>query len=277
MAYLKAKYQFWQNNLTNEEWSDYVDSQKGPTERWQDFWSQITRDKVYSLDTSVPEHKDIYNSALRTHIMFGEVLWEFKTTDSKEFDFIDRDKYKTFQLPQKPIINNKAYPDNKKLITVGMGFNMDRPGARTEWESALGNEDPSTAFDDVYRRKTTITDEQAYKLFDHSIKIREKELSRKFNSGWNLLKPNEKITIQSMHYNHPSLVGPKFTANIKQYIATNDRKYLEQAFFEVKYQSNPKIDKTGKEIPVKTRQAVQERMDRESVMIESYKCPLWRC
>jgi len=277
MIYFKAKYKFEQNNLTNEKWSDYVDGQKGPTEHWQDAWTEGARDRVHNLDLSISEHKDIYNFTLRTHIMFGEVLWEFEGTNSEEFDFIDSDKYKKFQLPIKPIIDNKAYKDNKKLITVGIGFNMDRPkAARAEWEAALGNEETPVSFDDVRNKKKTITDEQAYKLFDYSIKIRENELRRKFGSDWDLLKPNEKITITSMYYNASVLIGPKITSHIKQYIKTQDKKYLEKAFSEVKYQSNPKRDKkTKKEKPIATRKAVQKRMDRESSMLKSYKCSLY--
>jgi hypothetical protein len=120
-----------------------------------------------------------------------------------------------------------------------------------------------------------ITEDQAFKLFDYSIKIREKELKNKFGQNWDLLKPNEKITIISMYYNARALIGSEISANIKQYIKTKDKKYLEKAFFEAKYQSNPKEDRKGNIKKVSTRVSVQIRMDREATMLESYKCPLY--
>lgn len=272
MTYLKTKYQFWQNNLTTEEWTDYVDSQKGPTEKWQDAWTQDARDRVHNLDLSIPEHTDIYYSTLRTHIMFGEVNWEFISANSKDFDFIDSDKYKTFQLPKNPIIDLHIYKDNKRLKTIGIGFNMDRPEARAEWQAALDNQ---VSFDDVYNEEVNITKEQAYMLLDYAIKLREQELNRKFGADWSLLKPNEKITITSIYYNSPSLVGPNFTTNIKQYIRTSEKQYLKKAFFEIKHQSNPKKYRDGEEILITTRTSVQKRMDREASMLKSYECLLY--
>lgn len=55
MMYFKTKYRFWQNNLTKEEWNDYVNNQKGPTEQWQDAWTEIARDRVHNLDLSISD------------------------------------------------------------------------------------------------------------------------------------------------------------------------------------------------------------------------------
>ena len=42
---------------------------------------------MHNLDLSISEHRDIYDSTLRTHIMFGEVHWKFISTNSEGFDF----------------------------------------------------------------------------------------------------------------------------------------------------------------------------------------------
>lgn len=273
MIDVKTKYEFWQNNLTNAEWIGYVDSQKGPTEKWQDSWTEVARDRVHNLDLSIPEHKAIYASTLRTHIMFGEVNWKCERVPNEQFNFINNSDGNSFLIPSTPDINLKVYKDNKGLRTIGIGFNMDRPEARFEWEAALGKDVSFDIHSDL-KTKIPITKEQAYQLLDYSIQTREQELSKIF-PDWMLLKPNEKITIISIYYNSPSLVGPKFKYNIKEYINTGDELYLEKAFFEIKHQSNPKKNRNGEEISIQTRKAVQERMDREALMLESYKCPLY--
>ncbi len=269
--YFKIKDLNQEKDLSREEWTTFVEEQKDLTDQWQDAWTEVARDRVHNLDLSISEHQDIYNSTLRTHIMFGEVNWNFENGNTDQFSFTKK-KNKSFQIPTKPIINLKSYLDTKDLKTIGIGFNMNSSGAKAEWEAALGKD---VLFSNDKEVKTTITKVQAYKLFDYSIKIREKKLKKKFGTDWDLLKPNEKITITSMYYNLPGLIGPKFTENIKQYIKTNDKKYLEKAFSDVKYQSNAKKDKKGNKKKVEERVAVQKRMDREAAMLESYKCPLY--
>ena len=118
-------------------------------------------------------------------------------------------------------------------ITVGAGFNMDRPEARAEWESIFGDE---LDFDKVYRGKKQITDDQILRLLKYSVDPREKELVKKYGSNiWSKLRPNEKIAIISAYYNGPSLVNEKtrFFANLKKYIETGDPQYLKEAKIEL--------------------------------------------
>jgi hypothetical protein len=272
IMYVKAKDLSWANNLLGEEWINFVASQKDPTDKWQDAWTEVARDRVHNLDLSIPEHRDIYDSTLRTHIMFGEVNWNFERVQNNQFDFIENTEFSSFLIPTTPRINLKVYKDTKGYRTIGIGFNMDRAGAESEWRESLGHD---ISFNDARNGKVNITKDQAYQLFDHSIKIREKILRNKIGADWELLKPNEKITIISMYYNLPGLIGPKFTVNIKQYLKTKDKEYLKNAFFEAKYQSNAKVGQEGDQKTAEERVAVQKRMDREAAMLESYKCPLY--
>lgn len=267
MIYLKSKSKFLPNNLSTIEWISYVDNLKKPTDIWQEDWVQNARDRIHNLNLSIPDHHNLYTSTLRIHIMFNEVIW-----DDKDVDQGKNSKGQLAIIPRKPNINLNVYEDAKGYKTIGIGFNMDRREAKSEWESALGNE---VSFYDAREGKINITNSQAYKLLNYSIQIRESELQHKFGNDWDLLKPNEKITIISMYYNSPVLIGLKFTSSIKQYIKTKERKYLEHAFFETKYQSNPKIDAKGIEKKVTERVAIQKRMDREAAMLQSYKCPIY--
>ncbi len=53
--------------------------------------------------------------------------------------------------------------------TVGVGFNMDRPGAEADFNKALGQTD-RTLFEKVYTGTATLTDEQVNDLFEQDLK-----------------------------------------------------------------------------------------------------------
>lgn len=60
-------------DLTREEWVALVDKNKDSTTIWQEDWVRAARDRLHDLDLSITEHKEIYESHLRTHIMFNEI------------------------------------------------------------------------------------------------------------------------------------------------------------------------------------------------------------
>jgi lysozyme len=60
-------------------------------------------------------------------------------------------------------VEHYAYPDSKGNITVGVGFNMDQPGAKTVFD-ALG-----IPFEPVHSGKAQLTSEQIDALLNHSI------------------------------------------------------------------------------------------------------------
>ncbi|CAH1779966.1 unnamed protein product, partial [Owenia fusiformis] len=56
---------------------------------------------------------------------------------------------------------NMAYDNSKGNRTVGIGFNMERPGARKVWETIL----PGVDFDKVYNKQLALRDDQIKTLF----------------------------------------------------------------------------------------------------------------
>lgn len=129
----------------------------------------------------------------------------------------------------------EVYLDNAKKPkrTVGIGFNMDRGGARTEWDNAFKDYPNKPDFDKVYHGKPMDKD-QIEKLFKHSISIREKDLINKLGQAtWNNLKPNERLALESANYNNPSLVGKKLTEHVQNYAKTGKKEDLEQAYQEL--------------------------------------------
>jgi len=239
MIYLKS-------NISRENWFALVHKGKGGMELWVEYWIEAARDRVHNLDLDIPEHQEIYHQHVKTFIMFNEVRWDL---DEKG-------------IPKKPIINLKVYKDTAGKKTVGFGFNMDAPSSKQEWKEVFGDK---ISFEKV-KEGLKITNEQAVELLDHQIKKRRGELETMFGSDWKLLKPNEKMSTESLYFNSPSLVrkNTKFAENIKKYIETNDPKYLKNACDEVQYNSN----KTKSE-------GIQYRRNKEAKMLKSYECPLY--
>jgi len=243
--------------ISMEDWVDLVHKGKGTMDLWKEKWVEDARDRVHNLDLDIPEHQEIYHQNTKTFIMFNEVNWE---PDEKGF-------------PKKPIIKLEVYddtatPPNK---TIGFGFNMDAAGAKQEWKKVF---EDTISFDKVKEGLKDITDKQAIELLDYQIRKRRGELQNFFGKYWERFKPNEKMSIESLYFNNPSLVrryDPKtsrskdtnFSENMKKYVDTNDPKYLKEAYKEVKYKSN------------KTKHpGIQNRRNREANALDSNKCPM---
>jgi len=241
--------------ISMEDWVDLIHQKRGKMDLWVEDWVDSARDRVHNLDLNIPEHQDIYHQHVTTFIMFNEVKWD------------DED-----QVPTKPKIRRKVYEDTADKRTIGFGFNMDAPSARQEWEQVFRGK---VSFDRVREENLEITNEQAKELLDYQIMKRRKELQNFFGKDWQRLKPNEKMSIESLYFNSPALVrrynpisgrneDTNFSKNIKKYIKTNDPKYLKKAYNEVKYKSNKN-----------RHHGIQYRRDKEAKMLESNKCPIY--
>jgi GH24 family phage-related lysozyme (muramidase) len=97
-------------------------------------------------------------------------------------------------------VRTRSYPDNGGR-SIGVGFNMDRPGARQVWNQVIGK---TVSFDDAKAGKTQITTAQAKALFDHDILDTER-LVDKAAGGRNFTQ-NQRIALVSWAYNAPSRV-----------------------------------------------------------------------
>jgi hypothetical protein len=217
--------------------------------------AEALRDKIHNLDLTISSNQQTYNDILKYILMLNELYWIHNHNNTAQ-----------------PIINCKKYLDNNHSpnVTVGIGFNMDRKFAREEWNDAFNN---SVSFDEVYSGEKKLTELQAVHLLNYSISIRGKEIVKFYKDFWDKLKANEKLAIQEVHYNCPSVVTEytdkisgrrhktQFFINIKRYAETFDYQYLKRAVCELKMRSNPSKNK-----------GIQNRRNAEAAMLESYKC-----
>lgn len=87
-------------------------------------------------------------------------------------------------------------------ITVGIGFNMDRSGARDTWLQVFGPNGP--AFDEVYTGQRALTDNQVQTLFDNDILNFERIVDRA--AGDRVLTENQRMALVSIAYGSPGRV-----------------------------------------------------------------------
>lgn len=89
-------------------------------------------------------------------------------------------------------------------VTVGAGFNMDKPAARQEWLGAFGKNGPD--FDAVRAGQANLTHEEVYKLFDHTMNaVFEPIVSAKFKDV--PMTSRQRLALVSAAYNGPSLLN----------------------------------------------------------------------
>jgi hypothetical protein len=209
------------------------------------------RDDVHNLDLTLDEHIKIYNKYKLQYI----ALFEDVRLKAYDDGVSDKSKYKYMDA----IRAAGRKPVGK--VTVGVGFNMDAPGARKEWQKVFGNK---VSFDDVYNCRIEITEDQSLALFNSSVQIREKLLEDAYGPVWLPLRVNEKIVILSACYNGYSLVSPNtnFFHNIKNYVETSDEKYLLAATQELGLRSR------------KNPQLIGRRLV-DAIMLDSTRCPFY--
>ncbi|MDZ5761532.1 hypothetical protein [Lyticum sinuosum] len=176
-----------------------------------------------------------------------------------------------------------SYKDNnpeRGRITIGIGFNMDDPGARTIWSRAFpenfdkkDNNIPDNIpdFNDAYNRLISLTEEQVFKLFECSFEEIYKIISDHYKEYWNKFIGNEQIAILNIAYNGPKIVTiwngkeTNFSKNMKKWVDTKDESYLCNAIYEVKYRS-------GSQYNVK----LQNRKTIEAIILSTNKSPLFK-
>lgn len=135
-------------------------------------------------------------------------------------------------------IREYVYRDSKNKKTIGIGFNMDRPEARQEWEAVFKG---CPSFEETYTGLRRLNEEEIKRLFERTIQTRHQELTLLYKEVWDKLKPNEQLAIEDAYFNGPALVGKKtqFFKEIHQYGRTSDPLFLERAAHQLLYYSNP--------------------------------------
>ena len=162
----------------------------------------------------------------------------------------------------------KAYPDTKKKITIGYGFNMDRGEAsKREWNDVFNNR---ISFEKAKNGEITITKEQARMLKRYGVEQREKELARIYAPYWHIIRLNERAILTDLYYQAPALAraNTRICSHMKEYYKTGDVNNFKLAVEEVKYHSN------NSKNPFE-RPGLQNRNDIRAIIMDSRESPLY--
>ena len=198
-----------------------------------DLTPEVLRALLYPLDPDhVPAHRELYTT-VRSQYILSKEGW----------------------VPQ-------AYQDVLGLVTVGIGFNMDRPDAREEWHQAFGQ--GTVDFDAVYRGERVLAQEEGRHLFAAGLALREQALRASYGDVWDGLRPNERLATESAYYNGACLVqGPlpggdptqlppptrtsqrsplpgitRYYGHLEKYVSHKNPDFLSQAVVELRDHSN---------------------------------------
>ncbi len=176
------------------------------------------------------------NNPNLTSVEYSQIRYEFVKLNEASFNQIYDDKTgKTITTPSQA----------KGYVSIGVGFNMDRgQEARTEWNAAFGG---SISFDDVYNNRVQLNENQVRQLYDYSVSVRESEVSAIYKNV--NLTPAQRLVVEDMYFNTPSLVngkvdsngkytGTNFFKNLDQYVKTSDQTYLDNVLKEILENSN---------------------------------------
>jgi hypothetical protein len=181
-------------------------------------------------------------------------LYPLKVDQSSEDRFL-YEKWRAIYIQNAEGSVPFSYKDVLGLVTVGIGFNMDRDASRSEWEEAFNG---VVDFDEVYHQKRHLSPEEIEQLFKSGLQIREKSLSESYREIWPHLRANERLATESAYYNGECLVkGPerdafgnilrqglmplgstRYYAALERYILENTLDSLHQAITELRDHSN---------------------------------------
>ncbi len=100
----------------------------------------------------------------------------------------------------------------KGNVTVGVGFNMDRPDAKDVMSHALGFDDAT--FQSVYSGQRALSDLEVRKLFEYTAEEAESIVTNKLGKDVPL-KEHQRLALVSLAFNSPSLIGPRIVDAIK--------------------------------------------------------------
>ena len=132
------------------------------------------------------------------------------TYRTRRFDFISREEGMREFAYDDATGKRVTDPSQKSgLIHVGVGFNMEKPGAREIFSKAL----PGVDFDAVFHGRQAINTAQANRLFDYEAQEAEKIVAQKFKGVD--LQEHQRLALVSLAFNSPALIGPKLTAAVR--------------------------------------------------------------
>lgn len=131
---------------------------------------------------------------------------------ARRYDFISREEGVRYRAYDDKTGRNITDPSQKKgLVTVGVGFNMERPESRKIFEEVLGKD---ADFDSVFSGRKSLTPTQVRKLFDYNIREAEDFVANRFKGV--PLKEHQRLALVSIAFNNPSLIGPITTERVRK-------------------------------------------------------------
>jgi len=126
-------------------------------------------------------------------------------------------------------IRPMAYLDSRKILTVGIGFNMERPDAREIFKQL------NIDYDKVRNKQIPLTNEQIVLLFSNNLKTAIND-AKKFIPSFDRLPKNVKLALVDLSFNlgYPNL--SKFVKT-KQYIEQGNYKEASREILRSKWAS----------------------------------------
>lgn len=172
------------------------------------------------------------------------------TVGAKAFDTADN-KYEENRfnfISSEEGYSPSAYNDSLKKRTIGYGFNLS-DGGNFSMAARILNKTPAQ-MKAIRDGKATISTREARSLFEASVSNAESIINNTFKDV--PLNSGQRLSLVSLAYNHPALIGPKLTKAIK----SGD---FAAADFEIRSNSNRYKIK-----------GIQNRRTREADMFSNY-------
>jgi hypothetical protein len=210
------------------------------------------RDVLHNLDYAIPANQILYDQILYHHLIESEGYYNFAYDDKRT-----EGQNSIAQIGKV-----------KGKVTVGIGFNMDAESAEEDWEYSFGD---LKDFGKVRTGAKNITNIQIDKLYETVLLRKRREFEKLYKNIIQKLRLNERLVIEDLHYQLPSLVSAKssFYKYIHSYCNTGDKAYLDLAINEVKNRSN-KPDENGNR-----SEGIQKRRNKQAEILNSTKAPFY--
>lgn len=157
----------------------------------------------------------------------------------------------------------EARKGQEPVITVGMGANLEIPGALEKYDGFLGK---SGFMQKVKAGEEDLNDDEIEIIFRGDGRERLVRLRGIYGSDWKKFKANEKMSTLSSYINAETLVNARtnYRKHIHNYVETNNEIYLRYAADEILKRSNP--DK---------HPGLQNRRIYDATLLASYDCPTY--
>ncbi len=210
------------------------------------------RDVLHNLDYTVPANQILYDQILKYHLIESEGYYNFAYDDKRK-------------------VGHNAISQVGKVkgkVTIGIGFNMDAESAKNDWKKCFGN---LNDFEKVRSGAKNLTNIQVDKLYEIVLLRKRAELEDIYGEIIDKLRLNERLIIEDLHYQLPSLANRKTSLYefMHRYYRTGDKTYLDLAVNEVRNRSN-KPDENG----IRS-EGIQKRRDKQADILDSTKAPFY--